>query len=427
MTKVILCCAVLLVLVVSVIPASAAACENLSSLKLPNTTITAAEAVAAGAFAPAARGGRGGGNAFKDLPAFCRIAATVKPTTDSDIKIEVWMPAAANWNGKFEAVGNGGWNGSIDDNALATALRRGYAAAATDTGHEGGAGVWMQSEDKRVDFGSRAVHEMTAQGKSLINAYYGNAAKLSYFNGCSAGGRQALKASQVYPADFDGIIGGAPALNTTGRAAFAVWIAQNMHKDDASYIPPAKYPAIHDAVLQACDALDGVKDRVIENPRVCKFDPKVLLCKAGDSSDCLTAAQVQSAETMYKPVVNSRTKKEIFPGLEYGSEMGWSTFGGAQPFGIGTQMYQFMMEKGANFDYKSLNWDSDATAVDKLEKGEINAMDPNLKAFFARGGKMIQYHGWADQQIPSGSSVEYYQSVLKTMGGANKVKENYRL
>ena len=427
MTRVILCFAVLFVLLFSVIPASAATCESLSSLKLPNTTITTAEAIAAGAFAPAARGGRGGGNAFKDLPAFCRIAATVKPSADSDIKIEVWMPAAANWNGKFEAVGNGGWNGNIDQNALATALGRGYAAASTDTGHEGGAGVWMQSEDKRIDFGSRAVHEMTVQGKSLINAYYGNAAKLSYFNGCSAGGRQGLKASQVYPADFDGIVAGAPALNTTGRAEFAVWIAQNMHKEDASYIPPAKYPAIHDAVLQACDALDGVKDRVIENPRVCKFDPKVLLCKAGDSSDCLTTAQVQSAETMYKPVVNSRTKKEIFPGLEYGSEMGWSTFGGPQPFGIGTQMFQFMMEKGSNFDYKTVNWDSDVTSVEKLEKGEINAMDPNLNAFFAHGGKMIQYHGWADQQIPSGSSVEYYQSVLNTMGGVNKVKANYRL
>jgi feruloyl esterase len=413
-------------LVVSAMPLGAAPCENLGDLKLPDTTITLAQSVPAGGFAPAGGAGRGGGNQFGDLPAFCRITATLKPSSDSNIKIEVWMPAS-NWNGKFEAVGNGGWNGNIDNNALATGLRRGYATAATDTGHEGGGGPWMQSQEKLIDFGYRAVHEMTVKAKALIKAYYNNEAQLSYWNGCSAGGRQGLKASQKYPNDFDGIVAGAPALNSTGRAAFSVWIAQNMHKEEASYIPPAKYGPIHDAVLQACDAIDGVKDRVIENPRQCKFDPKVLQCSAGDSANCLTSPQVLSAQTMYKPVVNSKTQKSIFPGLEPGSEMGWATFGGPQAFGIGTQMYQFMVFKDPNWDYKKLNFDSDMAAVDKIENGVVNAMDPNLKPFFARGGKMIQYHGWADQQIPSGSSVEYYQSVLDTMGGIGKVKENYRL
>jgi len=407
-------------------PLGAAPCENLGDLKLPDTTITLAQSVPAGGFAPAGGAGRGGGNQFGDLPAFCRIAATLKPSSDSNIKIEVWMPAS-NWNGKFEAVGNGGWNGNIDNNALATGLRRGYATAATDTGHEGGGGPWMQNQEKLIDFGYRAVHEMTVKAKALIKAYYNNEAKLSYWNGCSAGGRQGLKASQKYPNDFDGIVAGAPALNSTGRAAFSVWIAQNMHKEEASYIPPAKYGPIHDAVLQACDAIDGVKDRVIENPRQCKFDPKVLQCSAGDSANCLTSPQVLSAQTMYKPVVNSKTQKSIFPGLEPGSEMGWATFGGPQAFGIGTQMYQFMVFNDPNWDYKKLNFDTDMATVDKIENGVVNAMDPNLKPFFARGGKMIQYHGWADQQIPSGSSVEYYQSVLDTMGGIGKVKDNYRL
>src|SRR4051812_28988858 len=158
-------------------PASAATpCADLSKLSLPNATITVAQSVAAGAFtAPA---GRGGGNPFADLPAFCRVAATLKPSADSDIKIEVWMPSNG-WNGKFQAVGNGGWNGNIDQNALATALRRGYAAASTDTGHEGGAGPWMQSKEKVIDYGYRAVHEMTATAKSLINAYYGSAPTFS--------------------------------------------------------------------------------------------------------------------------------------------------------------------------------------------------------------------------------------------------------
>jgi len=237
-----------------------------------------------------------------------------------------------------------------------------------------------------------------------------------------------MKAAQKYPQDFDGIVAGAPALNSTGRAAFAVWVAQNDHKTEESYLPQSKFGLVHDAVLEACDAKDGVKDRVIENPRQCKFDPKVLQCaggSAGDSAMCLTAAQVDTTRMMYQPLVNSSSKKKIFPGLEPGSEMGWNTFGGPQPFGIGTQMYQFMVFNDPKWDYKSLNFDADMAKVDKIEGGNINAMDPNLKGFVARGGKLIQYHGWADPQITPGSSVDYYQSVLDTMG--NKVKDNYRL
>lgn len=396
-------------------PAVAANCEDLASLKLPDAAITSAQSVAAGAVERA-----------KDLPAFCRVAITSKPSSDSDIKIEVWLPASG-WNGKFQAVGNGGWNGTIDQNALAGGVRRGYAVASTDQGHSGNGGPWMQSAEKLIDFGYRATHEMTLKGKAVVNAFYGNAPRLSYFTGCSAGGRQALKEAQRFPEDFDGIVAGAPALNTTGRAAFSMWIAQAQHKDDASFIPPTKFPAIHDAALQACDALDGVKDRVIENPRACTFDPKVLECKAGDEATCLTPAQVETARTMYKPVVNSKSGKKIFPGLERGSEAGWTTFGSAQPFAIGQQMFQFMVFNNPNWDYKTLNFDSEWAKVEAIEKGNINAMDPNLKPFFARGGKLIHYHGWADQQIPSGSSVDYYESVLQTMGGASKVKENYRM
>src|SRR6188768_3114632 len=186
--------------------AQAATCESLASLALPSATITAAEAVEAGAFSQP--GGRGG-NAFAELPAFCRVAATLKPTADSDIKMEVWLPASG-WNGKFLMVGNGGWNGNVDRNAIAAGLRRGYAAASTDTGHEGGGGPWMANQEKLIDFGYRAVHETTAKAKALVNAYYGNTPRFSYFQGCSAGGRQGLKSAQKFPEDFDGIVAGAP-------------------------------------------------------------------------------------------------------------------------------------------------------------------------------------------------------------------------
>jgi feruloyl esterase len=429
MSKVLLSSGVLFVVLLTVVPLSAAPCESLTGLKLPDTTITMAQSVAAGAFSPGgggrAGGGRGGAQ-FGDLPAFCQVAATVKPTTDSDIKIEVWLPAS-NWNGKFEAVGNGGWNGNIDQNALAAGLRRGYATASTDTGHEGGGGPWMQNQNKLIDFGYRAVHEMSEKAKAIIAAFYGNNARLSYFNGCSAGGRQALKAAQKFPQDFDGIVGGSPALNTTGRAAYSIWVAQNDHKTEESYLPQSKFALVHDAVLEACDAKDGVKDRVLENPRQCKFDPKVLQCTAGDAANCLSPTQVETTRMMYQPLVNPGTKKKIFPALEPGSEMGWNTFGGQQPFGIGLQMYQFMVFNDPKWDYKTLTFDSDMAKVDKAEAGNINAMDPNLNAFFARGGKLIHYHGWADPQITPGSSVDYYQSVLDKMGGIDKVKANYRL
>src|SRR5919106_430542 len=244
---------VALILVPAVDSAAAATCESLSSLKLPDATITMAQSVAAGAFT--APGGRGGGAQFSDLPAFCRVAATLTPTPESDIKIEVWLPASG-WNGKFQAVGNGGWNGNIDTNALAAGLRRGYATASTDTGHQGGGGPWMQNREKLIDYGHRAVHEMAVKAKALVAAFYDTVPRFSYFNGCSGGGRQGLIAAQRYPEDFDGIIAGAPALNATGRAAFAMWIAQNVHKDEASFIPQAKFSLINDAVLNACDALD---------------------------------------------------------------------------------------------------------------------------------------------------------------------------
>jgi feruloyl esterase len=415
---------ILLASAIGAAPVAAATCESLTSQTLPSATVTAAESVAAGAFTqPAGRGG----NPFTDLPAFCRAALTIKPTADSDIKSEVWMPAA-NWNGKFLMVGNGGWNGNIDRNALATALRRGYAAASTDTGHEGGGGPWMANPEKLVDFGYRAVHETTARAKTLINAFYGNAPRFSYFQGCSAGGRQALKSAQMFPEDFNGIVAGAPALNTTGRAAFAVYAAQALRKEEGSYIPATKYPAIHAAVMKACDAKDGVTDGVLENPKACSFDPKVIECKAGaDDASCLTPAQVVAARALYAPLKNSRTGALIFTGLEPGSEKGWGTFGGQQPFVVATQMYQQMIFKNPAWDWKTLNFDSDMALVDSIEKGNINAMNPDLQPFLARGGKLIQYHGWADQQIPPGTSPEYYQAVTGRLGGAAKVRDGYRL
>src|SRR5262245_31766154 len=259
-------------------------CERLASFALAHGTVTLAQAVDAGAMPD-----------LPSLPAFCRVAVTLAPSSDSDIKMELWMPAA-NWNGKFQAVGNGAFNGSIATAAMAAALRRGYATASTDTGHTGNtASFALGHPEKVIDFGWRAVHETAVVSKALVAAFYATAPAHSYFTGCSAGGRQALKEAQRFPEDFDGIVAGAPGLDWTGRAAQAVRLAQATEQSEAARLSAADAQLLHAAVVDACDTLDGVKDGVIEQPKRCTFDPAVLQCTATRTSSCLTAAQVRTA------------------------------------------------------------------------------------------------------------------------------------
>jgi len=402
--------------------AFAASCESLASLKLPDTTITSAVAVGAGAFVAPAAGQGKQGPSYSDLPAFCRVAATLKPSSDSDIKMELWLPATG-WNGNLEANGNGGWTGSITPATLAAGVRRGYATVMTDTGHEGGSASFaLGHPEKVVDFGYRAVHEMTVKSKAIVAAYYEKSAKMSYWNGCSAGGRQGIMEAQRYPEDFEGIVAGAPGINWSGRSMQSLWIAQATHKDDASMVPAAKFAAIHNAVLAACDAKDGVTDGVLEDPTKCNFDPKTIECKEGDNATCLTSAQVETVRKIYSAVVNPRTKQEIFPPHQPGSELGWNTMAGAQPFGPGVDLFKYVVFQNADWDYKTFNFDSDAART-RDASASMDALNPNLDRFFARGGKLVQYHGWADPQISPGSSVEYYKSVA----ARGKVDDSYRL
>jgi feruloyl esterase len=405
----------------------AATCESLSlsSLSLSDTTITMAQTVAPGAFVPP----QGPSDAFKSLPAFCRVTAILKPTSDSDIQIEIWMPAAG-WTGKFIAVGNGGWAGTISYDAMSGPLARGYAIASTNTGHlgtEGDGGFALGHPEKLIDFGYMAVHEMTVKAKAIIAAYYGNAPRVSYWNGCSTGGRQGLMEAQRFPADFDGVIAGAPANNTTHLVTQSLWIWMAVHRDEASYIPPSKYSLIHNAVLAECDGIDGVKDGVLEDPTRCKFDPKVLECQGADGPGCLTTPQVEAAGKIYSPTTNPRTKQQIFPALEPGSELGWAGKAGPQPLPVATSHWRYVVFKDPNWDYRTFNFDSDVALGDQTENDIINAMDPDLKAFFGHGGKLLQYHGWSDPAISPRSGIDYYQSVQDALGGASKVNESYRL
>jgi len=274
---------------------------------------------------------------------------------------------------------------------------------------------------------------MVLKSKALIEAFYGSPARYSYWNGCSTGGKQGLTEAQRYPGDFDGIIAGAPANYVTHLEAWSIWVNNVVHKTPDSFIPEAKYRVLHDAVLNACDALDGVKDGVLEDPRRCHFDPKALLCKNGDAPTCLTAPQVEAAKMLYSPAINPRTKKEVFPPLEPGGELKWNPatgppgLAGPQPSGVSVDLFRYMIFNDPNWDPTKLDLDKDVALADKIDNHTNNAIDPNLKPFFSHNGKLLMYHGWADQLIAPENSINYYNSVSKELGGASKVSDSMRL
>ena len=409
----------------STVPAFAASCDSLASLKLTDTTVTMAQPVPAGQFSLPQGGGRGANaNPYRDLPEFCRVALTIKPTSDSDIKVEVWLPANG-WNNKFQAVGNGGWAGVISYSAMADAVRAGYASASTDTGHVGGGGSFaLGHPEKLIDFAWRSEHEMTVKGKAVIQAFYGSAPKLSYWNGCSTGGRQGLKAAQKFPEDYDGIIAGAPA----NRTAISLWIAHAVLKDPASYIPPSKYPMIHQGALAACDSRDGLKDGLIDDPTKCAFDPKVLLCKEGDGPTCLTGPQAEAAKKIYSPATNPRTGQQLFSSLVPGTELGWGVqAAGPEPSSNIYDQYRYVVFKDPKWDWKTFDFDKDAARGDLPENLIMNATDPNMKAFFARGGKLLLYHGWSDPNVAAPNTIKYFNSVVDVMGGEANASKSIRL
>lgn len=399
-------------------------CEDLSKLTLPDATITLANSEGAGAFTPP---NQVGSESSRALPAFCRVAATLKPTNDSDIKIEVWLPSS-NWNGKFQAVGNGAFSGSISYGALMSAVSRGYAASSTDTGHTGGSASFaLGHPEKVVDFGWRAVHEMTVTAKKIVTAYYGAAARYSYWVGCSAGGRQGMKEAQRFPDDFDGIIAGAPALDWTSRAAQAVQLAQRLEKLTDARLVAAQRERLHHAVLDSCDAADGVKDGLLTNPNRCRFDPNVLRCTGSNGEACLTNAQAETARSMYSPMKNPDTRREI-TGQERGSELGWTDLGWtASARATGLDHFRFLVFQDPKWEMSQFNGDADVARAEKTDAETINALDPNLKPFIDRGGKLIQYHGWSDPQISPGNSTQYYSRVVDALGARARVHDSYRL
>ena len=412
--------------------AAPASCESLASLHLSDTTITVAAMVPAGTVLPPPIGAI--------VTTMCRVAGSIKPTSDSDIKFEVWMPVAG-WNGKFLSAGEGGYAGAINYGGIADALRRGYAGGSTDTGHVGGTADFAPGHPEKVtDYGWRAKHLQAARSKDIIRAFYGEPVKHSYFSSCSNGGRQALMEIQRFPEDYDGVLVGAPANDWTHLMAGFVWNEQAQWNAPGGYLSTSKLAAVQAATLATCDALDGVTDGVVEDPRRCSFNPASLACPVGtDGPSCLTPLQVSAVRKIMAGPRNPRTGEQIFPGYfttaanEAGAWPVWIT-GPAAP-GASVQAFfgnaffgrivQEIPTPGV-WDFSTFNFDSDMAAADAKATRTLSATDADLRAFrhHNRHGKIIHWHGWEDPAISAVTSIDYYRRVVSENDDAS---DFYRL
>lgn len=404
-------------------------CAGLMALRFErNTTVTSATSVPSGTLAISTE------QALTGLPAFCRVIGVSKPTSDSNINFEVWLPSST-WNGKFLSSGEGGYAGTPNytrrglDGGLDELIRRGYATASTDTGHSATDQNWAVGHpEKVIDYAYRSKHLVTVAAKGLIATFYGNPPTHSYFSSCSNGGRQALMEAQRYPEDYDGFVVGAPWNFQSHSTAGFIWDAQALNAPGAA-IPASKLPAINKAVVEACDAKDGLRDGVIEDPSKCAFDPGTLACKNAESDECLTPAQITALKKLYAGPANPRTGMSIFPGWAPGSELGWRNLvaTASGPNNLGRTYYSGLVFENPNWDYRTFNFDTDMALADSKVGALTNAINPDLSAAKRRGVKIIQYHGWNDQTLQPGYSPIYYQRVAEAMGGLAQTSDFYRL
>lgn len=412
----------------------ASACGRLSAIVLPDTTITAAEVVSGPSFTPP-----GGRRPLSDLPAFCRVAGIATPA----VRFETWLPLSG-WNHKFQGVGNGANAGSISYDAMATALRRGYATASTDTGHattNARDASWaLGRPDLMLDFAHRALHVTTTHAKAIAREFYGEPAAKSYYVGCSTGGRQGLMEAQRYPDDYDGVIAGAPAANWTRfQTGGHLWAVIATNKDPESYIPASTLPIIERAVNAACDAKDGLRDNILNDPRQCAFDARELVCPSGrDPSACLTEKQATAVNHIWNGVRDAQGEL-IYPPYMRGAEAagGWASYTTGNGRMSGNHWEQaentlkFMVFENPAWDFRAFDFDRDVPIADRKLGALMNAFDPDLTPFKARGGKLLLYHGWNDPSISPLNTVNYYERVVAAGGerdarvGANGSQPDY--
>ena len=388
--------------------AAGSTCASLGNLAFPDTTITAAQSVAAGTYtAP-------DGEVFTNMPAFCRVAATLTPTSDSNIKVEVWMPYSG-WNGRYLGSGNSGIGGLISYGSLAVALPFGDAVAISDMGTSpaatdpAGGLVLTGHPEKQIDYATRSTHLMTVFAKQIIAVFYGEPAQHSIFYGCSSGGGQALHEALQFPGDYDGIGAGAPAMNMTHNSAGNIWNAQAF--DGPANISMAQATAVTAAVKQ-CAGKDGglSSDNFLTDPD-CHWEPSALQCTGGssDAPTCLTAPQVAAVRKFYQGPVNPRTGQRIYAGRVRGSESN-----SGYPANNEALMPPATSDwaLGNDFDWRTFDFDHDMDAVDDALAAILNANTADLEEFRSHGGKLVIWQGLADPRIPVLNTVAYYERLI---------------
>lgn len=392
-------------------------CERLQSLDIPGVTIRSAESVPAGVFQPppGPRPRPASAAPPAPIPAHCAVKMLLAPSADSHIDVELWLPLE-RWNGKFLAVGNGGWAGSIQGyRDMEEALRRGYATAGTDTGHsaeDGPNGMFaLGHPQKLVDFAYRAVHDMTVQSKYVIDTFYARPIDYAYFKGCSTGGRQAVMEAQRYPGDFDGIIAGSLANRHIHMHTAAVATAIRLARHPSEALPAAKAKLVNDAVMKQCDTLH---EGFLNDPRQCSFDPAVLECKASRTEACLTPGELRTVDTFYHGV-RTGDGKTIFAGEELGVPLRPQPSRAEAPGAFVFDTVRILGFQDADYDWHRFDLDRDMPRIDGAA-GFVDAVDPDLSSFKANGGKLLLYVGWADPAITAKNTIGYYESVLGKMG-----------
>ncbi|PRX59592.1 feruloyl esterase [Nonomuraea fuscirosea] len=409
--------------------AESRACEDLTGISLPHTTITVAETIPAGDYtAP-------DGRALPSVPGFCRVHGIAKPVPASTIGFEVWIPQ--QWNQRLLMYGNGGYDSAIDFASMGgPTLAAGYATVGTDTGHTGNdPEVFIQgaaNPEIIVDWGHRAVHETIVNAKLVVEAYTGAKPRYSYFIGCSTGGHQALMEAQRYPDDFDGIVAGAPGNNRVALNAGFLWQFLRNHipgDDTEPIIPAAKLPLLTKAAVGQCRGKDGGRptDAFLTDPSRCTFDPASLRCRSADAPTCLTARQVKALRTMYAGARDPRTGKQIYPGWPIGSEAavvdatgrvrsGWSGYWGTtEP--ARANFWRYWVFNDPHWDWWDFNYHRDLRHAQNKLGPIIDATNPDLRPFRRSGGKLLMYTGWADPVVSAHDTIDYFRQVVRTTSG----------
>lgn len=370
------------------------------------------------------------GTAGRQIPVnvpFCRVVGTIKPTTDSDIQFELWLPPQADWNSKFQGVGSGSSLGAIEHQSMLRGLTRGYATLSTDSGHRSTTNTdnsWAFNHPERIiDFGYRAQHLATQAAKNLTQRFYGRAPRHSYFVGCSQGGHHGLMEAQRFPEDYDGIIAGAPVYDWVGEMTEQAWNARALQQTPAGALSPEKLQLLHQGVVKACGGPDGL----VEDPRKCSFDPSTLKCDTPAQSSCLTDGEVAAVRQMYAGPKTSAGVRS-YPGLSLGSESGWGWLW-SDPKKLGgswLEFYRFMVFQNPSWDLSMLDLGRDPSVAEQKVGQMLNPSNPDLSDFAENGGKIIIYHGWADDMVPSQVSIDYYDSVNSKLG-PKQLDQFYRL